>query len=97
TGAEGCRPSQPPPALARFPSRAIHVRLHAKGLFFSWNLPCSCRGMDKRILITGGAGFIGSHLADELLSGGYRVRALDSLIAQVHEHRARPAYLDDEV
>jgi dTDP-L-rhamnose 4-epimerase len=53
--------------------------------------------MSKRILITGGAGFIGSHLADELLSGGYRVRALDSLVAQVHEQRTRPPYLDQEV
>src|SRR3954468_198173 len=51
--------------------------------------------MDKRILITGGAGFIGSHLADELLSAGYRVRALDSLVPQVHEQRNRPAYLDE--
>jgi dTDP-L-rhamnose 4-epimerase len=53
--------------------------------------------MTKRILITGGAGFIGSHLADELLSAGYQVRALDSLVSQVHEQRARPVYLDDEV
>src|SRR3954469_19458159 len=53
--------------------------------------------MDKRILITGGAGFIGSHLADELLSAGYRVRALDSLVPQVHEQRNRPAYLDEGV
>jgi len=53
--------------------------------------------MATRILITGGAGFIGSHLADELLSAGYTVRALDSLVAQVHERGARPAYLDDEV
>jgi dTDP-L-rhamnose 4-epimerase len=53
--------------------------------------------MDKRILITGGAGFIGSHLADELLSAGYRVRALDSLVPQVHEQRGRPSYLDDDV
>src|SRR3954463_2149640 len=53
--------------------------------------------MDKRILITGGAGFIGSHLADELLSAGYLVRALDSLVPQVHEERARPDYLDPEV
>jgi UDP-glucose 4-epimerase len=32
-----------------------------------------------RYLITGGAGFIGSHLADELLSRGHRVHALDDL------------------
>ena len=34
-----------------------------------------------QILITGGAGFIGSHLADELLTRGHRVRALDNLVA----------------
>src|SRR4051812_9008166 len=50
------------------------------------------------ILITGGAGFIGSHLADELLRAGHRVRALDNLAAQVHgPDRARPAYLDPAV
>jgi dTDP-L-rhamnose 4-epimerase len=48
------------------------------------------------VLITGGAGFIGSHLADELLRCGYRVRALDSLVEQVHESR-RPDYLDPNV
>ena len=32
-----------------------------------------------RFLITGGAGFIGSHLADELLSRGHAVHALDDL------------------
>src|SRR3954470_1205073 len=53
--------------------------------------------MNKRILITGGAGFIGSHLADEVLSAGYRVRALDSLVPQAHEQRTRPAYLDEGV
>jgi dTDP-L-rhamnose 4-epimerase len=53
--------------------------------------------MPKRILITGGAGFIGSHIADELLSAGYTVRAFDSLVSQVHEQRTRPAYLDEEV
>ena len=50
------------------------------------------------ILITGGAGFIGSHLADELLRAGYRVRALDLLTPQVHGAGAtRPAYLDPDV
>ncbi len=54
--------------------------------------------MALKILITGGAGFVGSHLADELLAHGYTVRALDSLASQVHgEHGRRPAYLSDEV
>lgn len=51
-----------------------------------------------RILITGGAGFIGSHLADELLQGGHRVRALDNLDPQVHGPEAgRPRYLHSDV
>ncbi|MGD1020021.1 MAG: NAD-dependent epimerase/dehydratase family protein [Verrucomicrobiia bacterium] len=37
-----------------------------------------------RALITGGAGFIGSHTADELLRAGYDVRVLDSLTPPVH-------------
>ncbi len=54
--------------------------------------------MPKRILITGGAGFIGSHVADELLRLGHHVRVLDTLSAQVHgEARARPSHLDPAV
>jgi dTDP-L-rhamnose 4-epimerase len=54
--------------------------------------------MTDRVLITGGAGFLGSHLADELLAHGYRVRALDNLAPQVHgDARQRPAYLADDV
>jgi dTDP-L-rhamnose 4-epimerase len=53
--------------------------------------------MHERVLITGGAGFIGSHLARHLLAGGYRVRALDSLLPQVHDESRRPDYLDDDV
>ncbi len=53
--------------------------------------------MAESVLITGGAGFIGSHLADELLAAGHRVRALDSLVAQVHGGAGRPGYLNGEV
>jgi dTDP-L-rhamnose 4-epimerase len=51
----------------------------------------------ETILIIGGAGFIGAHLAQELLCAGYRVRALDSLDPQVHGERGRPRYLPDDV
>lgn len=50
-----------------------------------------------RVLITGGAGFIGSHAADALLAAGYEVRLLDNLSPQVHGgNRQRPAYLADD-
>lgn len=51
----------------------------------------------RSVLITGGAGFIGSHVADELLAHGYRVRILDSLVDQVHGGAARPDYLAADV
>lgn len=50
-----------------------------------------------KVLITGGAGFIGSHIADLLLAQGYEVRALDSLEPQVHPGGERPKYLHPEV
>ncbi len=53
--------------------------------------------MAERVLITGGAGFIGSHLADELLRAGYAVRALDVLVEQVHGNSPRHDYLDPEI
>ena len=50
-----------------------------------------------QVLITGGAGFIGAHLTNELLEHGYKVRILDSLIPQVHAgRRTRPEYLSPE-
>ncbi|ANA34119.1 dTDP-L-rhamnose 4-epimerase [Ralstonia mannitolilytica] len=40
--------------------------------------------MSNIVLVTGGAGFIGSHLAPKLLAAGYRLRILDNLSTQIH-------------
>lgn len=53
--------------------------------------------MSERVLITGGAGFVGSHLADRLLAEGYQVRALDNLAEQVHGQQSWPSYLDERI
>lgn len=54
--------------------------------------------MPQHVLITGGAGFLGSHLANELLVNGYKVTILDSLCPQVHgPERQPPSYLSADV
>lgn len=52
----------------------------------------------KLVLIPGGAGFIGAHVANELLEHGYEVRVLDAMVPQVHgPDQRRPSYLSAEV
>jgi dTDP-L-rhamnose 4-epimerase len=51
----------------------------------------------ETVLVTGGAGFIGSHVADALGDRGHRVRVLDTLTEQVHGGVERPEYLNDDV
>jgi dTDP-L-rhamnose 4-epimerase len=48
-----------------------------------------------KVLLTGGAGFIGSHIADCLVDAGYDVTSVDNLTDQVHDEK--PDYLNDEV
>jgi dTDP-L-rhamnose 4-epimerase len=49
-----------------------------------------------RILVTGGAGFIGSHTSDRLLASGHEVVVLDALTRPVHS-QGRPGYLSPDV
>ncbi len=49
--------------------------------------------MAKKALVTGGAGFIGSHTVDALVGRDFSVRVLDSMVEQVHGRDAQPAYL----
>jgi len=50
----------------------------------------------SNVLVTGGAGFIGSHLVDALVDQGHRVRVLDALVSQVHGEEAAPRYVNPE-
>ena len=51
------------------------------------------RGPDIRALVTGGAGFIGSHVVDRLLEEGYEVTAVDNLS---EGHLENVAHLKDD-
>src|SRR5256886_7423410 len=49
----------------------------------------------KRALVTGGAGLIGSHIADLLVREGWKVRVLDNLEPQTHR-RGKPAWIHEK-
>src|SRR5687768_8714596 len=46
----------------------------------------------RSVLVTGGAGYIGSHLVDALVARDYRVTVLDNLEPQVHRSGGWPSY-----
>ena len=53
--------------------------------------------MSERVLVTGGAGFIGSFLVDAVVERGHDVRIYDALVPQVHgPEQALPEYLNPE-
>ena len=51
---------------------------------------------EKRALVTGGAGLIGSHVTDLLVREGWKVRVLDNLEPQTHR-RGKPAWINPKV
>jgi dTDP-L-rhamnose 4-epimerase len=50
---------------------------------------------EKRALVTGGAGLIGSHITDLLVREGWKVRVLDNLEPQTHR-RGKPAWINEK-
>lgn len=88
-------PKRPAPAAHTSPGRG--ASLAGAGAASPWSRPPRMRPMraepPRHILVTGGAGFVGSHVADLLAEQGATVRILDVLLPAAH--RGRPDYLGD--
>ena len=50
----------------------------------------------KKVLVTGGAGLIGSHIVDEVVAAGWDVRVFDNLERNTHRH-GKPAWLEPDI
>lgn len=80
--------------ISREKTRKIHILEKQRACELNASERKEIKFMSRVILITGGAGFIGSHLAERLIEKGYRVRLYDNLNPQVHGPNAElPAYL----
>lgn len=76
-------------ALGRIPKKSLDTNLPGRA---------ACDSSEPLVLITGGAGFIGSHTADALIREGYRVRILDCLDSQIHgQTGVFPSYLHPDI
>ena len=53
--------------------------------------------MSYNVLITGGAGFIASHLVDALVEEGCKVTVIDNLTPQVHREGKVPNYMNSSI
>lgn len=80
------------------------LRDNVEGIAFDFGDSCFLLTVDsKRVLVTGGAGFIGSHLVDRLVDEGYRVRVLDNLSSgslsniRGHVDRGRVGFVEGDI
>src|SRR5919108_3956747 len=75
-------------AMSSTPMRSRHWALNIEEL--------AGNKINMRILITGGAGFIGSHMADRLIAEGHQVVAMDNLVTgdlkNIQHHRSNAKF-----